>query len=81
MCSTHRHLVNSLAYCVLREICSLTGVVGTQQMTVNGDKALQTAVNTLAWYVSGSVRHPSPSRVFVRVGKREIDRQRDRLID
>lgn len=51
------------------------GVVGTQQLTVNGDKALQTAVNTLTWCASGSVRHPS--RVFVRVGKRETDRQID----
>lgn len=35
------------------------GVVGTQQLTVNGDKALQTAVNTLTCCLSRSVHYVS----------------------
>lgn len=53
------HLVNGTAHCVLCEVYSGMGVVGTQQLTVNGDKALQTAVNTLTCCLSRSVHYVS----------------------
>lgn len=53
------HLVNGPAHCVLCEVYSGMGVAGTQQLTVNGDKALQTAVNTLTCCLSRSVHYAS----------------------
>lgn len=53
------HLVNGPAHCVLCEVYSGMGVAGTQQLTVNGDKALQSALNTLTCCLSRSVHYAS----------------------
>ncbi len=58
------HLANGRMHCVLCEVYSGMGVVGTQQLTVNGDKALQTAVNTLTCCRSRSVHKPSHECLF-----------------
>ncbi len=58
------HSVNGWTHCVLCEVYSGMGVVGIQQLTVNGDKALQTAVNTLTCCQSRSVHKPSHECLF-----------------